>query len=203
MPWQSSDPDSSQAPVTHPTALGSGDSSVDFSDFPMSDVQSTGTTHSPVSVNSGAVFSSRGFEDQLMQFAVAELASSGRMPPDEALIARAKEISGMEVWQAEMTEADDPALLGKFKAVVVFKVKAVLGGQHAAHSPIPRTNTIASPAPAMRTPERGMDAIDPGLLPEPLPAGMETARKSRVSPLPPDVQVAISEQTLDEILRDI
>lgn len=108
----------------------------------------------------------------------------------------------MEVWQAEATEADDPALLGRFKAQVVVNIKAVLGGQHD-NSPRPRTNTIATPAPEVRTPERGMDAVDPGLLPELSLAGMETAQKSRVSPLPPAMQVAISEQTLDEMIRDI
>lgn len=199
--FASSNPELSQAPVTQ-IELGNERSRVDFSDFTMSGVQSTGTTNSTAPVNSGAVFSSQDFEDKLMQFAVAELAGSGRMPPDEALIARAKEISGMEVWQAEATEADDSALLGRFKTQVMEKVKAILSGQDD-NSPRQQVNMISSPPPASRTPERGMDTIDPGLLPALPPAGAGKARKSSILPLPTGVQVAISEQTLEEILRDI
>ncbi|ROW09668.1 hypothetical protein VMCG_02273 [Cytospora schulzeri] len=201
--FASSSPALSQVPVAHPTAPGSGESSLDFGEFAMSGVQSTGTINSPSSVNSGAVFSNQDLADKLMQFAVAELASSGRMPPDEAIIARAKEISGMEIWQAETTEADDPVLLGRFKALVVHKVKAVLGGGQDDNSPRQQVNLISSPPPVSHTPERGMDAIDPGLLPDLPPGNMGTAKKTSISPLPADVQVAITEQTLDEILRNI
>ncbi|KUI55189.1 hypothetical protein VP1G_02504 [Cytospora mali] len=211
MPWQSSGSGSAasnsalpQAATTFPTALGSVNLSADFSDISaMPGVQHTGIVNNPGLSNSGAVFSSQEFEDKLLQFAVAEIASSGRMPPDEALIAKAKEISGMEVWQAETTAADDPVLLGRFKNLVVDRVKAVLGGQDD-NSPRPGISMISpSPPAARKTPERGMDAIDPGLLPDLPPADVKTANKSSISPLPPDVQVAISEQTLDEILRDI
>lgn len=189
-----------QASLTHPAALRSGDMSSDF--LAMPGVQTTGPVNKPISVDSGAVFSSQDFETKLMQFAVAEVASSGRMPADDALKAKAKELSGMEVWQAETTAADDPVLLDKFKALVVDKVRAVLGGQDD-HSPRPRVNTVPSPPPAARTPERGIDAIDPGLLPDLPPPSMELTRKSSISPLPVEVQVAITEQRLDEILRDI
>ncbi|KAI3401314.1 hypothetical protein diail_11397 [Diaporthe ilicicola] len=159
--------------------------------------------------NPGAVFSSQDFEEKLMQFAVAEVATSGRMPADEALIARAKEILGFEVWQAETTPADDPDLLGRFKVLVVDKVRTVLGdpgeSSHGAKnsSPIQTTSSIPSPPTTTHLPERGMDAIDPGLLPDLPPAGADR-KKSSASPLPGgDVQVAISEARLDEILRGI
>ncbi|KAK7748862.1 hypothetical protein SLS53_000886 [Cytospora paraplurivora] len=191
-----------QAPVMHLAALGNGDLSAGFSDnSAVLDTQNTGAIDNSRSSDNGAVFNSQEFETRLMEFAVAEVASSGRMPADEALTARAKEISGMEVWQAETTAADNPVLLGKFKALVVDRVREVLGGRDN-NGPRPRINTVPSPPPAARTPERGMDAIDPGLLPDLPPAGMGTATKSNVSPLPQDVQVAISEQRLIEILRE-
>lgn len=205
MPWRSSSsgssPGTGSASCNPELSQPPGSGSFRVSDFTTSGVPSTGTSSSTVPVNSGAVFSSRDFEDKLMQFAVAELAVSGRMPPDEALTARAKLISGIEAWQPETTEADDPALLGSFKTQVVDKVKAVLGGRDGNSL---QDSTISSPLPASRkTPERGMDTIDPALFPEPPPAGMATAKKSSISPLPANVQVAISEQTLDEILRNI
>lgn len=205
MPWRSSSSGSSSgtgsASCNPELSQPPGSGSFRVSDFTTSGVPSTGTSHSTVPVNNGAVFSSRDFEDKLMQFAVAELAVSGRMPPDEALTARAKLISGIEAWRPETTEADDPALLGSFKTQVVDKVKAVLGGRDGNSL---QDNTISSPLPASRkTSERGMDTIDPALLPELPPAGMATAKKSSISPLPANVQVAISEQTLDEILRNI
>ncbi|KAF3767439.1 hypothetical protein M406DRAFT_345452 [Cryphonectria parasitica EP155] len=91
---------------------------------------SVGAMELPLIPDPGAVFASREFENKLVQFAVAEVASSGRMPPDEAIQARAKEILGMEVWQAQTTPADDAVLLVKFKELVVNKVKAVLGGHN-------------------------------------------------------------------------
>lgn len=192
-----------QAPVTHTDARESGELIAAFGDFSaMSGVQSTRETFEPGLVNSGAVFSSQDFEDKLLHFAVAEAACSGRAPADEALKAKAKEISGMEVWQAETTEADDPALLVRFKALVVGKVRAVLSGQDD-NSPRSWVSTITSPSPAARTPERGMDAIDPGLLPDLSPAVMGAVEESSISLLPVNVHVAISEQRLDEILRDI
>lgn len=207
--WQGSGSDftppislSPQAPVTHPAALGNGDPSAEFSDNSAAfDIKSTGEINNSNSSNNGAVFNSQEFEARLMDFAVAEVASSGRIPADEALIARAKEISGMEVWQAETTAADDPILLGKFKALVVDRVREVLGGRDN-NGPRPRINTVPSPPPATRTPERGMDAIDPGLLPDLPPAGTGTATPSDVSPSTQEVQVAISEQRLFEILRE-
>lgn len=177
-------------------------------DFNMFNSHSYGNS-STVSSNPGAVFSSQDFEDKLMQFAVAEVATSGRMPADEALIARAKEILGFEVWQAETTPADDPELLGRFKVLVVDRVRTVLGdpgdSSHSNHSnknSSPMVPTISSPPPTTHHSERGMDAIDPGLLPDLPPAGAD-AKKNSVSPLPGDVQVAISEARLEEILREI
>lgn len=174
----------------------------------MFNTHSFGNSSMSVSSNPGAVFSSQDFEDKLIQFAVAEVATSGRMPADEALTARAKEILGFEVWQAETTPADDPELLGRFKVLVVDRVRTVLGdpgdSNHSNHSnsPMLRTSTISSPPPTTHHSERGMDAIDPGLLPDLPPAGAD-AKKNSVSPLPGDVQVAISEARLDEILREI
>ncbi|ROV94354.1 hypothetical protein VPNG_09384 [Cytospora leucostoma] len=207
--WQSSGsgftPPSSllpQAPVMHLAALGNGGLSAEIGDNSAGiDIQNTLAIGSSKASNNGAVFNSQEFETRLMEFAVAEVASSGRMPADEALTARAKEIAGMEVWQAETTAADNPVLLGKFKALVVNRVQEVLGGRDN-NGPRPRINTVPSPPPAVRTPERGMDAIDPGLLPDLPPADMETATKSDISPLPRDVQVAISERRLIEILRE-
>jgi hypothetical protein len=180
-------------------------------DFTLSNTQSFTNSNLSVSGNTGAVFSNLDFEDKLLQFAVAEVATSGRMPADEALTARAKEILGFEVWQAETTPADDPELLGRFKALVVDRVRSVLGDpgdsnhSNRNNSPMLPTSTISSPPPTTHHSERGMDAIDPGLLPDLpdlSPTGSE-AKKSRVSPLPGVVHVAISEARLDEILREI
>ncbi|KAI7786993.1 hypothetical protein LA080_001785 [Diaporthe eres] len=175
-------------------------------DFNMINSHSYGNSSMSVSSNPGAVFNSQDFEDKLMQFAVAEVATSGRMPADEALIARAKEILGFEVWQAETTPADDPELLGRFKVLVVDRVRTVLGdpgdSSHSNKNSSPMMPTISSPPPATHHSERGMDAIDPGLLPDLPPVGAD-AKKNSVSPLPGDVQVAISEARLEEILREI
>lgn len=179
---------------------------------------------------SGIVFVSREFEDKLVQFAVAEVASSGRMPADEAIQARAKEISGLEVWQAQTTPAEDPVLLAKFKELVVNKVKAVLGGYSDGPSPPPTadihkmptstTLPIAAHHQHQHTPERGMDAIDLGLLPDlgtsesPQKSPrmvVNTARKNGPSPPPssnnnkelPDFHVAISEAKLDEMIKEM
>lgn len=157
----------------------------------------------PTLANPGLVFVSREFEDKLVQFAVSEIASSGRIPADEALQARAKEVSGLEVWQAQPTPADDPILLSKFKAMVVDKVKAVLGGHDdgAVHRR-PPSAAMALPPPARHTPERGLDAIDPGLLPA-LEPGMQT-RKSEIcgATRAAELQVAITEKRLDEIITE-
>lgn len=175
---------------------------MDVDDGPLGglDLGSMDAMDVPLLPDPGAVFASRDFEDKLVQFAVAEVASSGRMPADEAIRARAKEISGLEVWQAQPTPADDPVLLAKFKVLVVDKVKAVLGGHdEGSINDKPQTSTV-SPVVG-HTPGRGLDAIDRGLLPALEPgAGV---KRSGSSPLPPDVQVAISEEKLDEILNEI
>ncbi|PSS02284.1 hypothetical protein BD289DRAFT_359932 [Coniella lustricola] len=180
----------------------------------------------------GAIFGSRDFEDKLVQFAVAEIASSGRMPADEAIQARAKEISGFEVWQTQTTSADDPALLSKFKELVIHKVKAVLGGYSDGPSPSPpaqpgnmhkpaKTTSTKTVSPmAVRqhqqhTSERGLDALDLSLLPDlvapnqsPQTLALNTGRKSGPSPLNgskplPDFHVAISEERLDELITEM
>lgn len=159
---------------------------------------------------SGTVFASKYFEEKLIQFAVSEVASSGRMPPDEAIKAKAKEISGLEVWQAETTPADDPTLLIGFKQLVVDRVEAVLG-THEDRPAKPfaqyqHSQTQQSPAsilsPSIPTPDRGMDAIDPGLLPALDPATMSKT-ETQISPPTPVVHVAISEKRLEEIIGEI
>lgn len=187
--------------------VSSVDSRMDFTPFDAVDM-----TLLP---DQGTVFANKDFEDKLVQFAVAEVASSGRMPPDEAIQARAKEVSGMEVWQAETTSADDPVLLAKFKQLVVDKVKAVLGGHgteetsnyHHHHQQQQQQQQQQYPQSGFsslrhHTPERGMDAIDPGLLPA-LGSEVGEVRKTEASPLPPHVQVAISEKRLDELLVEM
>lgn len=169
--------------------------------------QDFGAMGVPAPSNPGAVFNNQDLEDKLMQFAVAEVATSGRMPADEALAARAKEILGFEVWQAETTPADDPNLLGRFKALVVDKVRTVLGGPGESNydhknSPRQTSSPISSPPHTTHHSERGMDAIDPGLLPD-LPPASADRKKSSAPPFQGDVQIAISEARLDEILRDI
>lgn len=145
--------------------------------------------------DTGVVFTSHEFEDKLVQFAVSEVASSGRMPPDEAIQARAKELSGFEVWQTAPTPADDPVLLGKFKKLVVDKVRAVLGGQEAGSTAL---RPHAATFPAMdHTPERGQDAIDPSLLP-----ALESSTEVTRSEMSPTVHVAVSEQRLEEIIDE-
>lgn len=185
------------APLTsaQPMQLDSGNlDSLDFGSIEEMDVL--------VLQNPGLVFASRDFEDKLVQFAVAEVASSGRMPADEAIRARAKELSGLEVWQAQPTPAEDPVLLAKFKVMVVDKVRAVLGGgghdEGAGHHQRTQASTIP---PFIHTSDRGLDAIDPGLLPA-LESG-ETG-KDEVSSTSRDdgVQVAISEERLDEIISE-
>lgn len=190
---------------TGQNAAGSNGLGTEFNAF---NTNSYGNSSMSMPTNSGAVFSNQDFEDKLMQFAVAEVATSGRMPADEALAARAKEILGFEVWQTETTPADDPDLLGQFKVLVVNRVRTVLGepgdSNHSNKnsSPMLPTGTLSSPPPTTHHSERGMDAIDPGLLPDLPPAGVD-AKKSSVSPLPRDVQVAITEARLEEILREI
>lgn len=190
------------APFTGQNTTGNSGFGTDFNLF---NTPNYGNSSTSVASNPGVVFSSQDFEDKLMQFAVAEVATSGRMPADEALAARAKEILGFEVWQAETTPADDLELLGRFKVLVVDRVRTVLGDPGDSNknsSPMLPTSTISSPPPTTHHSERGMDAIDPGLLPDLPPVGAD-AKKNSVSPLPGDVQVAISEARLDEILREI
>lgn len=162
-------------------------SSLDFGSVEAASVQQRDT---------GTVFASHEFEDKLVQFAVSEVASSGRMPPDEAIQARAKELSGFEVWQSAPTPADDPVLLAKFKKLVVEKVTAVLGGQEQGNSPAQNFHATTFSA-IDHTPERGQDAIDPGLLPA-LDAGQEMT----TSETSPTVHVAISEKRLEEIIDE-
>lgn len=160
--------------------------------------------------DSGTVFASKDFEDKLIQFSVAEVASSGRMPADESIKAKAKEISGLEVWQAETTPADDPKLLVRFKQLVVDKVKAVLGAhderpanlfpQYQHSQPQRSPGPILSPS--VPTPDRGMDAIDPGLLPA-LDPGTMSVTETQIKPPTPVVHVAISEKRLEEIIGEI
>lgn len=159
---------------------------------------------------SGAIFASKDFEDRLIQFSVAEVASSGRMPPDEAIQAKAKEISGLEVWQAETTPADDPALLSRFKQLVVDKVKAVLGGHdERSTKPFPQYQqpqvqppSASMLSPSLPTPDRGMDAIDPGLLPD-LEPRIGNVTQAQTKPPTPIVHVAISEKRLEEIIGEM
>lgn len=193
MSWDTSGPGAPVPLAEQPMELDNGAlHSLDLGSAELIDVP-------PVS-NPGLVFANRDIEDKLVQFAVSEVASSGRMPADEALQARAKEISGLEVWQAQMTAADDPVLLAKFKLMVVEKVKAVLGGHDdgAGHQK-PQSTTVP---PLNHTPDRGLDAIDPGLLPA-LNPGVD-ARKSEISSPSEagDVHVAISETRLDEIITE-
>lgn len=169
--------------------------------------------NTPTLSASGVVFASKDFEDKLVQFSVAEVASSGRMPPDEAIQAKAKEISGLEVWQAELTPADDPTLLNGFKQLVIDKVKAVLGAHddrpaqpfpHYQHTQPqqaqPHSASLLSPS--VPTADRGMDAIDPGLLPALDPNTINVA-ETRMSPPTPVVHVAISEKRLEEIIGEM
>ncbi|CAN8103056.1 unnamed protein product [Discula destructiva] len=163
----------------------------------------------------GAVFANRDFEDKLVQFAVSEVASSGRMPPDAAIQARARELAGFEVWQAAPTPADDPVLLAKFKALVVDKVKAVLGdhtkengggsgsiiGTTTQRAGANSSGTNLSPPLDHAPAERGLDAIDPGLLPA-LKEDLGVDRIGSVAETAPTVHVAISESRLDEIISE-
>lgn len=163
--------------------------SLDFGSIEAMDIQQMGR---------GAVFASRDFEDKLVQFAVSEVASSGRMPPEEAIQARAKELSGFEVWQTAPTPADDPVLLEKFKKLVVEKVTAVLGGQDGASGgTVQRIHAGATMSAKDHTPERGQDVIDPGLLP-----ALNTDQEVTTNIASPIVHVAISEKRLEEIIDE-
>lgn len=144
----------------------------------------------------GTVFANHEFEDKLVQFAVSEVASSGRLPPDEAIQARAKELSGFEVWQAAPTPADDPVLLAKFKKLVVEKVTAVLGDQGEGGGTVQRPQAVTFSA-IDHTPERGQDAIDPSLLP-----ALDSVKEVTTSETQPTVHVAISEKRLEEIIDE-
>lgn len=146
----------------------------------------------------GTVFANSDFEARLVQFAVSEVASSGRMPPDAALQGRARELSGFEVWQAAPTPVDDPVLLAQFKALVVEKVKAVLGDDaDVAAAPQRTAMPLLDHVPPPR--ERGLDAIDPGLLPA-LDSGPVLEAATDKSPAV--VRVAISESRLEEIISE-
>lgn len=148
----------------------------------------------------GTVFANRDLEAKLVQFAVSEVASSGRLPPDTAIQARARELWGFEVWQAAPTPVDDPVLLAQFKALVVDKVKAVLG-DHEAGGGAPaaqRTEALFVPSLDHARAERGLDAIDPGLLPT-LDSNLEMTGAAKTSPT---VHVAVSEARLHEIISE-
>lgn len=147
----------------------------------------------------GAVFASRDFEDKLVQFVESEVASSGRLPTDAAIQARARELAGFEVWQAAPTPADDPVLLAKLKTLAMDKVETVLddvpmGTRGSSSSSSRKRRRRRSSATAQRaypaaplpehTPvQRGLDAIDPGLLPA-LDANVEAEA-------PPQLHLAI------------
>lgn len=134
------------------------------------------------SSRAGLVFAHRAFEDRLVQFAVAEVAKSGKLPSDDAIRARAREVAGHTT--TTTTPADDAVLLERFKTMVVERVKAVLGG----------VDDGGATGSYGRVPvDRGMDAIDPGLLPALGPLGGEREI---------EVQVAISERRLDEIITE-
>lgn len=163
--------------------------SLDFGSIEAMDIQQ---------MERGTVFASRDFEDKLVQFAVSEVASSGRMPPDEAIQARAKELSGFEVWQTAPTPADDPVLLDKFKKLVVEKVTAVLGDQDGASGgTVQRIYAGTTISAKDHTPERGQDAIDPGLLP-----ALNSDQGLTTNTASPIVHVAISEKRLEEIIDE-
>lgn len=163
--------------------------SLDFGSIEAMDIQQ---------MERGTVFASRDFEDKLVQFAVSEVASSGRMPPDEAIQARAKELSGFEVWQTAPTPADDPVLLDKFKKLVVEKVTAVLGDQDGASGgTVQRIYAGTTISAKDHTPERGQDAIDPGLLP-----ALNSDPGLTTNTASPIVHVAISEKRLEEIIGE-
>lgn len=149
----------------------------------------------PSPAATGTVFASLDFETKLVQFAVSEVASSGRMPPDAAIQARARELSGFEVWQVAQTPVDDPVLLAQFKVLVVDKVKAVLGDDDGGARAVQRTVAPAVATLDHARAERGLDAIDPGLLPA-LNPGVDAAETS------PTVHVAVSESRLDEIILE-
>lgn len=133
------------------------------------------------------LFADRAFEAKLLQFAVSEVASCGRLPPDAAIRARAQELSGFEVWQAAAapTPVDDLGLLAAFKARVVDRVKAVLGG--------PGDDRAVGGNRG-----RGSDVVDPGLLPaEGLGGETRSTAETRAK-----LHVAISESRLDEIITE-
>lgn len=158
----------------------------------------------PRTPENGLVFADREFEQKLTQFAVSEVASSGRMPADRAIQARAKELSGLEVWQAQPTPADDPMLLSKFKLMVVDRVRAVLGAQGGGPTMDQHVPAASSAlAHSRHTPDKGMDAIDPGLLPA-LDRTGERQRDSDAANGSVDtaVKIAITEERLDEIIND-
>lgn len=201
-----SGPTTAPYPSVSPPEASTIDSTMDFT-TPLNGIEGINT---PTLSASGTVFTSKGFEDKLMQFSIAEVASSGRMPPDEAIQAKAKEISGLEVWQAETTPADDPTLLTSFKQLVVNKLKKVLG-DHSERStepfsqyqnPQPQPSSASMLSPSIPAPDRGMDAIDPGLLPA-LESGTGNAAEAQIKPPTPVVHVAISEKRLDEILGEL
>lgn len=184
------------SPETMTPSLSAQPMQIDDGPLPSLDFGSTVPLNMQRS-DTGLVFASHELEDKLVQFAVSQVASSGRLPPDEAIQARAKELSGFEVWQAAPTPADDPVLLAKFKKLVVDKVKAVLGGQEEGIGAAAQRSHVAI-LPAMdHTPERGQDAIDPGLLP-----ALDSGAKVTTSEISPTVHVAITEKRLDEIIHE-
>lgn len=194
-PWRETTSFQVKSPVAVTPSMSTQSMQIDSGPPPSLEFGSTKATHLQQR-DTGTVFANQEFEDKLLQFAVSEVASSGRMPPDEAIQARAKELSGFEVWQTAPTPADDPVLLAQFKKLVVDKVTAVLGGQEQDSGPVQSTQATMFPA-IDHTPERGQDAIDPSLLPA-LDAGQEVTTRGTS----PTVHVAISEKRLDEIIDE-
>lgn len=181
-------------PTTAPQASALGDI-IDFT--PSFDISNTQTRSEP-----GLVLASKEFEDELIQFSVAMVASSGRMPPDETIKAKAKEISGQGIWQSETTPVDNPKLLTRFKQVVIDRVKTVLGAHDLQQQPLKPFQQYLQHTQLQPSAERGMDAIDLGLLPA-LDAGTKSVTETKVRSPKPVVHIAISEKRLEEIIGEI
>ncbi|KAJ4389891.1 hypothetical protein N0V93_007363 [Gnomoniopsis smithogilvyi] len=196
MPWQGTTPSQGASPDAMIPSMSTQPMQIDSRPLPNLDfgsIEATNVQHR----DTGSIFASPEFEDKLVQFAVSEVASSGRIPPDEAIQARAKELLGFEVWQTAPTPAEDPVLLAKFKKLVVERVTAVLADQVEQGSGSIRSSHATSFSVIDHTPDRGQDAIDPSLLP-----ALDASQEVTTSATLPTVHVAISEKRLEEIIDE-
>ena len=123
------------------------------------------------------VFCSRELENGLVEFATSKWAMSGSLPTDEAFRAKARGILKLNV-----TAADDPVLLEKFKTMMLGR----LG--------------LTQPASSVGTTGLAMEGI---VEESPVTNTVSAAGASEMSPGALNLDVNVSESEMNDILKDM